>query len=144
MNRRTLLASTGAGLAGALAGCSLGSSIDTISVTAATVGQGETARLAIAAPNLSGLHIDAFPEAFRLDGPLSLGEATFDPSPEVVWQAHPPHWSFSGQDTEGTVPIRTGPETPPDTYRFGFAFDIAGEGGTRYEETTVTVEDGPS
>jgi hypothetical protein len=144
MNRRTLLASTGAALVGTLAGCPLGTSVETISVTAATVEQGETARLDIGAPNLSGLHIAEFPEAFRLDGPLSLGEATFSPSPEAVWQAHPPYWSFSGQDTEGTVPIRTAPETPSETYRFGFEFDIDGENEPRYEETTVTVEDGSS
>jgi hypothetical protein len=144
MNRRMLLTSTGAALAGALAGCSLGTDVETVSVTSATVQQGEVARLDIAAPNLSGLHIDAFPEAFRLDGPLSLGEATFSPSPEAVWQTHPPYWSFSGQDIEGTVPIRTAPDTPPDTYRFGFEFDIDGENEPRYEETTVTVEDGSS
>jgi hypothetical protein len=144
MNRRTLLASTGAAFAGTLAGCSLGSSVETISVTSATAEQGETATISVAAPNLSGLHISEFPEAFRLDGPLDLGEATFDPSPEVVWQAHPPYWSFSGQDTEGTVPIRTAPDTPPETYRFGFEFDIDREDGTRYEETTVAVEDAPS
>ncbi|WP_336133472.1 hypothetical protein [Natronomonas amylolytica] len=140
MKRRTFLAATAVSLTSALAGCSLGTSVETISVTEATVEQGETATISVAAPNLSGLHIAEFPEAFRRDGPLSLGEASFDPSPDVVWQAHPPHWSFSGLDVEGTVPIRTSPETPPDSYRFGFEFDIDGEEDPRYEETAVTVK----
>lgn len=141
MHRRALLTSAGATLTAALAGCpDLSSSPDSVSAAGATVEQGETADIAIAAPNLSGLHISDFPEEFRLDGPLDLGEASFDPSPEAVWQAYPPYWEFSGRDVEGTVPIRTAPDAPPDTYRFGFDFDIDGEEEPRYEETTVTVE----
>lgn len=141
MNRRAVLTSAGVTVAAALAGCSnLSRSPDSVSVTGATVEQGETADVAIAAPNLSGLHISDAPEQFRLDGPLDLGEATFDPSPEAVWQAYPPYWQFSGQDVEGTVTIQTTPDAPPDTYRFGFDFDIDGEEAPRYEETTVTVE----
>jgi hypothetical protein len=143
MKRRVLLAATGTTLVGALAGCSDGNSVDSISVTGATVDRGETANLDIAAPNLSGLHISEFPEPFRLEGPLYLGEATFSPSPDTVWQAHPPYWEFSGHDVEGTVPIRTAPETRAGSYRFGFEFDIDGDGEPRYEETTVTVEGEP-
>ncbi|MEF8808827.1 hypothetical protein [Natronomonas sp.] len=140
MKRRTLLAATAATLATTLAGCSDGNGVDSLSVTGATVDRGETADIAIAAPNLSGLHISEFPEPFRPDGPLDLGEATFSPSPDAVWQAYPPYWAFSGRDVEGTVPIRTASDAPPGTYRFGFEFDIDGEEEPRYEETTVTVE----
>ncbi|MFT4883935.1 MAG: hypothetical protein ACI8U4_001448 [Natronomonas sp.] len=141
MNRRALLTYTGVALVSGLAGCSdRRSDVDTISVTEATVRQGETARLSIAAPTLSGLHIAEFPEAFRPGGPLELGEATFRPSPDAVWQAHPPYWDFPGKDTTGEVPIRTAPDAPLGTYQFGFDFELDGEEDPRHEETTVTVE----
>jgi hypothetical protein len=141
MNRRAVLTSGGATVAGALAGSlDLSSSPDSVSASGATVEQGETADITIAGQNLSGVQISDFPEEFRLDGPLDLGEGSFDPSPDAVWQAYPPYWEFSGRDVEGTVPIRTAPDAPLDTYRFGFDFDIDGEEEPRYEETTVTVE----
>lgn len=142
MRRRTLLTCAGVTLAPALAGCSTPGSVDAISVSGATVQRGETANIDVTAPNLTGLHIGDHPDAFRLDGPLDLGDATFRPPPDAVWQAHPPHWAFSGRDTRGTVPIRTVPDTPPGTYRFGFAFHLDGSEEPRHEETTVTVEGG--
>jgi hypothetical protein len=140
MKRRTFFAAAAVSLTPMLAGCS-GGSVETVSVTEATVEAGETATISVTAPDLSGLHIAEFPEPFQLDGPLDLGEATFNPPPEAVWQAHPPYWSFSDHDTEGTVRIRTTPDTVPDVYRFGFEFDLAGKDDPRYEATTVTVED---
>ncbi len=142
MKRRGLLTSTGLTLTTALAGCLAdgSSNEETLSVTEPTVKQGETANISIEAPNLSGLSISDFPEEFHPEGNLQLGEATFTPSPDVVWEVFPPHWGFSGRDTEGDVPIQTSSETPPDTYRFSFAFQIDGDEEPRHKETTVTVE----
>lgn len=141
MHRRTLLTCAGVALSSPLAGCAgLDGGVDAVSVTAPTVEQGETATFGIEAPELSGLGISEFPEEFRQRESLELGEATFDPSPETVWQAYPPYWEFSGRDTEGTVAIRTYSDTPPETYRFEFAFRVEGEEEPRHEETTVTVK----
>ena len=141
MNRRALLTGTGVTLSSMFAGCLVdgSSSVDNIAVSEPTVSKGETANIAVEAPNLSGLHISDFPKEFT-DGSLRLGEATFTPSPELVWQAYPPHWQFDEQDTEGIVPMETFSETPTDTYEFGFDFYIAGESEPRHVGTTVTVE----
>lgn len=141
MNRRALLTSTGVTLSSAFAGCLVdgSSSVDNLVVSEPTVSKGETANIAVEAPNLSGLHISDFPEEFT-DGSLRLSEATFTPSPDVVWQSYPPHWRFDGQDTEGIVPIETFSETSTDTYEFGFDFYIAGESEPRHIGTSVTVE----
>lgn len=141
MHRRSLLTSAGVALAFPLAGCTaIGGGVDAISLTAPTLEQGETATIAIEAPDLSGLGFTDSPDEFRRRESMALGEAAFDPSPEAVWQAYPPYWEFSGRDTTGEVPIRTTPATPPDTYRFEFGFRIEGEDAPRQEETTVTVE----
>ena len=141
MDRRALLTATGVTLTSAFAGCLVDgtNSVDTIAVSEPTVRPGETADISIEAPDLSGLRIGDFPEAFHPDGSLQLGEATFSPSPDLVWTVSPPHWGFSGRDTEGVVPIETSPETPPVSYRFGLDFYIDGEDEPRRVETTVTV-----
>lgn len=141
MERRALLASAGTTLASALAGCSTAGSpdVDGISIGDSTVEQGETATISIEAPNLSGLHISDFPEELRSEEGLQLGEATFEPSPETVWTTSPPHWQFSERDTEGAVPIRTSPETPPGTYEFVLDFYVGDDEEPRRRDATVTV-----
>lgn len=141
MRRRALLANAGTILTSALVGGFTDETVDVegISVTGSTVRQGETATISIEAPNLSGLHISDYPEEFRSEEGLELGEATFDPSPEVVWTGSPPHWQFSGRDTVGDVPIRTSPETPPKAYTFVLDFYFGDYDEPRRREATVTV-----
>lgn len=141
MQRRALLAGAGVTLAAALAGCATDDDggVDAIAFSEPTVRPGETAEIAVEAPDLSGLHISDFPAEFERDGTLRLGEATFTPASEVVWTAYPPHWDFAGEDTEGVVPIGTAPEIPPGDYEFGFHVRIDGEDEPRDVLTTVTV-----
>lgn len=146
MRRRTVLGGAEVVLASAVAGCfgnDGGSDEKRISVSAPTVTPGETATVSVEATRLTGLHISDFPEEF-LDGSMRLGDATFTPPPDAVFESYPPHWEFSGRDTEGDVSIETSPETTPDAYRFVFDVRTEWTEGTRPVETTVTVEDSPS
>lgn len=141
MYRRGLLTSAGITLVSSLAGC-LGAgdnSVDSISLSEPTVARGETAVIHFEAPNLTGLYISEFPDEFPSEL-LTLGEATFAPAPEAVFQSLPPYWDFTGEDVVGDVPIETSPETPADTYRFTLGVRLEGEDEPRHIPTTVTVE----
>lgn len=141
MYRRDFFTSAGIALISTLAGC-LGAgdnSEDSISLSEPTVARGETAVIHFEAPNLTGLHISEFPDPFPSEL-LTLGEATFTPAPDAVFESLPPHWEFTGEDVVGKIPIETSPETPADTYQFGFRVRLEGEDEPRHIPTTVTVE----
>ena len=141
MHRRSLLASAGIPFSTYLAGCIVGrvDSAGPIDISESTVKQGETAVIHIEAENLTGLRISEFPEEFPSER-LTLGEATFDPSPKASFDVFPPYWKFSGDDVVGEIPIQTSPETLSDTYQFTFAVELEGEDEKRSVLTAVTVE----
>ena len=141
MQRRALLASAAIPLVSTLTGCSAdaGQSVTTVSISEPTVRQGDTAVIQFEAPNLTRLTFLEFPDEFP-QGPLTLGEATFNPSPKANWTALPPAWSFTGADVVGEIPIETSPETPADTYEFRFGVRLKGKDEPRSVPTTVTVE----
>lgn len=141
--RRDFLASAGIPLASSLASClGVGDDfIESISLSEPTVARGETAVIHLEVPNLTGLHISEFPDEFPSEL-LTLGEATFTPAPDAVFESLPPDWIFTGEDVVGEVPIETSPETPADTYRFTFRVRLEGKDEPRHIPTTVTVETG--
>lgn len=141
MHRRALLASAAIPLVSTLTGCYVdaGPSVRTVSISEPTVRQGDTAIIQFKAPNLTGLSFLEFPDEFPT-GPLTLGEATFTPSPKVVWTASPPAWSFTEADVVGEIPIESSPETPADTYQFRFGVRLKGKDEPRSVPTIVTVE----
>lgn len=141
MNRRAFLTCTGVTFASSLAGCFgfADDSVDSISLSEPTVEQGKTAVIHFEAPNLSGVHISEFPDEFPSEL-LTLGEATFTPSPNAVFESLPPHWEFTGEDVVGEVPIETSRETPVDTYRFIFEVRLERKDEKRHIPTTVIVE----
>lgn len=141
MYRRGFLTSVGITLVSSLAGCPRvgDDSEDSISLSEPIVVRGETAVIHFEAPNLTGLHINEFPDEFPSDL-LTLREPTFTPVPDAVFESNPPHWAFTGEDVVGEIPIETSPETPADSYRFTFGVRLKGEDDPQDIPTTVTVE----
>lgn len=141
MYRRRFFTSAGIIFVSSLAGC-LGASddsVDSISLSEPTAVRGETAVIHFEAPNLTGLHISESPDQFPSEL-LTLGEATFTPAPDAVFESLPPHWEFTGEDVVGEVPIETSPETPADSYRFTFSVRLEEEDEPRHISSAVTVE----
>lgn len=145
MKRRAYLLALGTTVS--LPGCTLfGGETDAISVTSPTIEQGESAVISIEADSVRMIRLSKTPgesDIFDDGEPLRFDfkNATFSPSPEIIWLAEPPTWDWqSTQDVKGEIPIQTFSDTPRATFHCTVIVYQGSQKTENTQEAAITIE----
>jgi len=110
-----------------------------IEVTAPSVSSGETVRVKITARSVDRIRVRDIP---AIDATIRYQEATFSPSPDVVWEAMPPTWEWNpADDVSIELPVEVSESVSPGEYSYSLLIHLADREEELVEPFSLTVRD---